>query len=202
MSEKIDYEKFYDLERYLFNDVNEFFRLNEYINGVHFYCILIWKADRAKFSNARKITNKDLSRTFDENVKTLTHEIHRAKSDLDRIKILFDWKFWIATASAILTVLYPKRFTIYDFRVVEHEELKRFKDLKSKRNAERYLEFIEAVKPLKLEKEFKDLRSKDRYLWGLSRYYSITRDIESGFPKKNLIVDLHSPDKNNKVYSS
>lgn len=185
MSEDINYEKFYDLESYLFKDVSKFFQLNGYISGVQFYCILIWKAERAKFKNARKILKKEGSKSFDENVKTLTREIHGAKSDLDRIKILFAWDFWLATASAILTVLYPQRFTIYDFRVVEHEELKIFKNLdseKSERNAERYLEFIEAVKALKLEKEFKDLRSKDRYLWGRSRYNSIIRDIESGFP--------------------
>lgn len=182
MSENINYEKYYDLERFLFKDITEFFQLNGYISGVQFYCILIWKADRAKSYNARKIINKEESKTFDENVKTLTSEIYSAQSDLERIKILFDWKFLIATASAILTVLYPQRFTVYDYRVVEQEELKRFKNLK--RNAEKYLEFIEAVKALKLEKEFKDLRSKDRYLWGRSRYNSIIRDIESGFPVK------------------
>ena len=182
MIEDTDYEKFYDLERYLFKDVTDLFQLNGYINGVQFYCILIWKAERVKILNARKITKKDESKTFDENVRTLTSEIFGAHSDLERVKILFDWEFRIATASAILTVLYPKRFTVYDFRVVEHEELKRFKNLK--RNAERYLEFIEAVKSLKFEKEIEDLRSKDRYLWGRSRYNSMIRDIESGFPKK------------------
>ncbi len=191
MSEDIDYEKFYDLESYLYKDVTEFFQLNGYISGVQFYCILIWKAERVKFLNARKIIKKEESKTFDENVKILTREIHRAKSDLERIKILFDWEFRIATASAILTVLYPKRFTVYDFRVVEHEELERFENLdyeKSERKAERYLEFIEAFKALKLEKEFKDLRSKDRYLWGRSRYNSFLRDIESGFPLKKRDV--------------
>ena len=182
MNEKIEYERFYNLERYLFEDVTEFFQVNGYLSGVQFYCILIWKADRAKTYNAQKIMDKDRSKMFDENVKTLTGEINRAHSDLERIKILFDWKFWPATASAILTVLYPQRFTVYDYRVVEHEELKRFKNLK--RNAEKYLEFIEAVKALQLEKEFKDLRSKDKYLWGRSRYYSMIRDIKSGFPPK------------------
>ena len=184
MSEKIDYEQFYDLERYLFEDVTKFFELNGYLSGVQFYCILIWKAERAKFKNARKIIKKKESKSFDKGVKTLTGAIYSAHSDLERIKILFDWKFWLPTASAILTVLYPKRFTVYDFRVVEHEELKRFKNLGSKRNAESYLEFIEAVKALELEEEFKDLRSKDKYLWGRSRYNSILRDIESGFPSK------------------
>jgi len=120
-------------------------------------------------------------------VKLLTGAIYNARSDLERIKILFDWEFWLATASAILTVLYPKRFTVYDFRVVEHEELKRFKHIdseRSERNAEKYLEFIDVVKALPLGREFKDLRSKDRYLWGRSRYNSMMRDIESGFPVK------------------
>lgn len=187
MSEKIDYEQFYDLERYLFEDVTDFFRENGYLSGVQFYCILIWKAERAKFLNARKIMNKDRSKTFDENVKILTSKISSASSDLERTIILFDWKFRIATASAILTVLYPKRFTVYDYRVVEREELKRFKNFgseKPERKAVRYLEFIETVKALTLEREFKDLRSRDRYLWGRSRYISMILDIKSGFPEK------------------
>ena len=64
MNDKINYEQFYDLERYLFEDVTKFFQLNGYVNGIQFYCILIWKANRVKFANARKITKKEGSKTF------------------------------------------------------------------------------------------------------------------------------------------
>jgi len=186
MSEDINYEKFYDLENYLFKDITNFFHLNGYLTGFQFYLILIWKAVRAKSFNARKILNKEKSKTFDEGVKILTHKIYEAKSNLDKIKILFNWEFRIATASAILTVLYPKIFTIYDYRVLEYEELKIFKSLSNEAKSEKakekkaknYLEFIEAVKKLKLGKDIHSLRSKDGYLWGRSLYNSAIRYIE------------------------
>ncbi len=181
MSEDINYEKFYDLENYLFKDITNFFHLNGYLTGFQFYLILIWKANRAKFKNAQKILNKDKSKTFDEGVKILTYEIYKIKSNLDKIRILFDWEFWIPTTSAILTVLYPKIFTIYDYRVSEYEELKIFKNLDNKtkeKKAKGYLEFIEAVKKLKLGKDIHSLREKDRYLWGCSFYNSAIRKVE------------------------
>jgi hypothetical protein len=186
MSEDINYEKFYDLDNYLFKDITNFFQLNKYLTGLQFYLILIWKARRAIKPNSQKILNKDKSKTFDEGVKILTHKIYEAKSNLDKIKILFSWEFRMATASAILTVLYPKIFTIYDYRVSEHDKLKIFKSLgnivegeKAKeKKAERYLEFVEAVKKLKLGKDVNSLRSKDRYLWGRSFYNSAKRKVE------------------------
>lgn len=179
MSEDINYEKFYDLENYLFKDITNFFQSNGYLTGFQFYLILIWKADRAKSYNAQKILDKDKSKTFDEGVKILTYKIYEAKSNLDKIKILFNWKFLIATASAILTVLYPKIFTIYDYKVLEYEELKIFKKLgNNKETARKYLEFVEVVKKLKLGKDIHSLRSKDRYLWGRSFYNSAIRNVE------------------------
>ena len=50
-------------------------------------------------------------------VKTLTRAIHDAGSDEQRLRILLkDWVIPLPTATAILTVLQPERFTVYDFR--------------------------------------------------------------------------------------
>jgi hypothetical protein len=80
------------------------------------------------------------------------------------------WKFRLATATAILTVLYPEEFTIYDERVVE--ELPQFKQLGHKSFSDaiwqQYRELKRAVEdctPAEL-----CLRDKDRFLWGKSFY--------------------------------
>ena len=53
----MDYSKFYrnDLEKYLFDDVINKFEENGYINAFDFFCIIIWKANRAKTKVANKI---------------------------------------------------------------------------------------------------------------------------------------------------
>ena len=107
MSSKEDYSIYYDLADYLFYNVNKKYQENGYLKGFDFYLILIWKANRAKFRNAKKIFNKFKNKTFDEGLEILTKKIFNAKSDLERVQILFNWKFRVATVSAILSVLYP-----------------------------------------------------------------------------------------------
>lgn len=178
----MDYTKYYDLEKYLFQDVTKKFQKNGYLEGFDFYLILIWKANRAKHRNALKIINKAKNKTFDEGVEILTQQIFNAKSDLVKIKILFDWEFRVPTASAILTVLYPNKFTVYDYRVLQHKELLVFKNLDNKTNIEEkakiYLDFVEVVKKLKLKLGNVNLRELDRYLWGKSLFNQVKKEIE------------------------
>jgi len=132
--EIMNYAKFYDLESYIFGEVTKFFHEKGYLEGFHFYLILIWKANRAKHRNALKILNNAENKSFDEGVKLLTHQINKAETDLEKIKTLYEWKFRTATASAILTVLYPDKFTVYDYRVLQYKELLAFKNLENKTN--------------------------------------------------------------------
>ena len=90
-------------------------------------------------------------------------------------------------ASAILSVCWPERFTIYDYRVCE--QLKRFKNQRFKnllnvthkaRLSKGYKSFCKAVvaaAPKKLA-----LRECDRYLWGRSTAEQLERDVRAGFP--------------------
>jgi len=83
-------------------------------------------------------------------------------------------------ASAILSVLYPDDFTVYDVRVCgvlgdfAGAQYKKFADLWP-----RYQEYIERVRS-----EVSDgatLRAKDRYLWGKSFESQLKSDIRMGF---------------------
>ena len=80
--------------------------------------------------------------------------------------------------SAILAMLYPDDFTVYDVRVCD--TLGGFHNLGNRVNFENlwqgYQAFTRAVKE-STPKELTSLRDKDRYLWGKSFYEQLIRDI-------------------------
>jgi hypothetical protein len=61
----IDYRIYYDLEQYLFRDVNSHFTDNQKLDAFDFFCIVIWKANRAKSRVASLLLKKfdDLERS-------------------------------------------------------------------------------------------------------------------------------------------
>jgi hypothetical protein len=92
-----------------------------------------------------------------------------------------DWKFRLPMASAILSILYPEQFTIYDVRVCG--TLGNFHNLGNLVDFDKlwcgYLNFKAAVKdatPSEL-----NLRDRDRYLWGKSFYEQLKKDIQNEF---------------------
>jgi len=91
--------------------------------------------------------------------------------------------FRLPMASAILTVLYPEDFTVYDVRVCE--ALADFKDAQNSTRYEvlwsRYSKFIEAVRAAVPGQSA--LRDKDRYLWGKSFAEQLESDVASGFQR-------------------
>lgn len=85
--------------------------------------------------------------------------------------------------SAILIVLYPEDFTVYDTRVCDM--VNGFHNLANLTNFENiwhgyeeYKRRVEEVAPPTLY-----LRDKDRYLWGKSFYTGLTEDIRNNFEK-------------------
>jgi hypothetical protein len=95
-----------------------------------------------------------------------------------------EWGFYLPTASAILTVLWPEEFTVFDIRVCD--ELKEFHHL-AHAEAERvwpdycrYREAVHRAVPSSLS-----LRDKDRLLWGRSAASQLERDIACGFSPTN-----------------
>ena len=186
MTKHTEYLKYYNREEYLFNDVSNRFRTDGYITAFDFFCIVIWKANRAKSTVAKSLLKHE--QDLDSAVKILTSAIHGEKEPKRRLEIIMDknkWKFRLPMATAVLTVLYPEEFTIYDVRVCE--SLNAFKDLQNKTRFEDiwsgYEEFVKRVKSEASEQTA--LRNKDRFLWGKSFASQLEKDIKNKFLGKH-----------------
>src|SRR3989344_4900183 len=111
----MDFIKYYFLEDYLFKEVRNNFQKRGYLTAEEFFCIVIWKSNRAKTKIKKKLLGfGDLT----AQIKKMTSEIFNEADNRKKLKILFkEWRFSLPMATAILTVLYPDDFTIYDVRV-------------------------------------------------------------------------------------
>jgi hypothetical protein len=179
----LDYCRYYDLENFLFQDVSKRFRDHGSIGAFDFFSIVIWKANRAKSVTARRLRKcAALGETLDALCHRLTAEVHRAPSPEARFVALVrpPWGFALPMTSAILTVLYPEVFTVYDYRVCN--ELGKFGNLTNLTDPGRlwagYNDFVQAVRA---ESSETGLRNKDRYLIGRSLATQLDRDIDGWF---------------------
>lgn len=177
----MDFRDHYDLESYLFDTVRLRFEKQGYLDAFDFFCIVIWKANRAKSKIAKKLLRVD--ENLNRAVGVLTYGLTEQSTAEDRLHFLWKADFDLPMASAILTVLYPDEFTVYDERVCNM--LGGFHNLKNVRNFDSlwhgYKDFkrkVEESTPSELS-----LRDKDRYLWGKSFYEQLLKDIERGFRK-------------------
>lgn len=175
-----DYSKYYDLERYLLTDVNRRFLENGTIKAVDFFMILIWKANRAKNKHKKRLT-KISDGSFPKAVERISRSLFASADRKQRLKILMnEWGFRLATATAILTVLYPKQFSVYDVRVCgQLRPPGRYNKLAAQRFSEHlwqnYEQFLDAVKASVPQK--RALRDKDRFLWGRSFYDDVVKAV-------------------------
>jgi hypothetical protein len=163
-----DMLRYYDDESYLIDDVGRWFRTSGEIDPADFWMILLWKANRAKGYHRDRL--KRLSRgSFADAVRQISSQLREASTDKDRLRVLMmNWEFPVPTATAILTILYPDRFTVYDYRVREVLDLDY--DLSQRTYSDqlwvdykRFLETVKASAPAHLS-----LRDKDRWLTGKS----------------------------------
>jgi len=183
----MDYRQFYDLESYLFETVGERFREQGFLCAFDFFCIVIWKAGRAKSKITQRIVSSDslTEGSLEERVRYLTKTLSEKQTPKDRLRYLMnDLKFRLPMASAILTVLYPDKFTIYDERVCNQLSGKeRYLRLANKSDFEEvwkgYIDFKKAVEDA--VPHVSGLRDKDRYLWGKSFWEQLSDDIENEF---------------------
>lgn len=166
--------KYYYLEDYLFEEVRNNFQKRGYLTPEEFFCIIIWKANRAKSKIKTKILRGGIN--LEQSVKKLTNEISKASNCREKLEILLEnWNFNLPMATAILTVLYPKDFTVYDVRVREQLSIKDFSGRKNQ--IEKY--FSEFLPMVKEKVKGKNLRDKDRYLWGKSFYEDLISFLRS-----------------------
>lgn len=177
-----NYSQFYNLEGYLFNTVGPRFHAQGFLSAFDFFCIVIWKSNRAKSKIARRLLAHRPGCDLEQAVCELTSGIFRQQDAEARMRyVWWEWGFRLPMASAILTVLYPNEFTVFDYRVCDclgkfHEigVTSRFDKLWSK-----YAEFCQAVKDA--TPEVLSLRDKDRYLWGKSFADQLNNDLLNDF---------------------
>ena len=186
----LDYCRYYDLETYLFDDVSKRFHDRGSIGAFDFFSIIIWKANRAKSVTAKRLHKcATLDETLDALCHRLTAEVFRASSPEARFMVLVrpPWRFALPIASAILTVLYPDDFTIYDFRVCA--ELGDFSNLTNIADPDHlwrgYNKFVQAVRKSSTEI---CLRNKDRFLIGRSLAKQLNSDIKAWFESTSMHV--------------
>ena len=163
----MEYLKYYNLENYLFDEVRNNFLERGYLTPDEFFCIVIWKANRAKSRIKNRLLSKNTN--LENAVKELTNDIFN-KEGIDKLNVLLsEWGFLLPMATAILTVLYPDQFSIYDIRVKSQLGIK---DIYT---AEKYFaEFLPQVKKFAKNNNL-DLRDADRYLWGKSFYEDLKK---------------------------
>ncbi|MEK4449429.1 MULTISPECIES: hypothetical protein [Paenibacillus] len=180
----MDYLEQYNQEAYIFDVVRKRFAKQGFLKAYDFFFIIIWKANRAKSKVAKNLMKSNQYESLDDAVRVLTESIGKTPDHKDKLRILIsDWKFRLPIASAILSVLYPNDFTIYDVRVCE--QLNDFHSLNHKGNFEviwtgylAYKRKVELTEPVGLS-----LRDKDRYLWGKSFSKQLEDDIRNCFGK-------------------
>jgi hypothetical protein len=174
--DQLDYRKYYDAERYLLEEVGRRFRDTGELEPADFYTMLIWKAERAKNRHKLRLTAK--AGSFEKAVYEISSQLHNSSSAKARLQILMsNWGFLLPTASAVLTILYPKEFTVYDWRVCDEVGVD-YKAWCSRPFSDELWSYYESFKraviveaPSKLS-----LRDKDRFLIGRSTRKSIEKD--------------------------
>lgn len=173
----------YHLEEYLFKTVGPTFQIKGELSAFEFFCIVIWKANRAKSKIALKLLafDKKNRRDLDSIIRNLSRSLHSVP-EKEKLRILVeDWGFKLPMATAILTVLWPDDFTIYDFRVCStlgkhHNLLNRTKFENLWKGYEEFKSDVEASTPATLS-----LRDKDKFLWGESFKNQLVSNIKCCF---------------------
>jgi hypothetical protein len=177
------YEKYSHLESYLLKEVFKNFHEKGYLDTEEFFCIVIWKANRAKSKIAKKLLKNG---ELDYAIKTLTSSIYKSANKKAKLAVLMkDYGFYLPMASAILSVLYKDNFSVYDIRVCDmlREEYKtrKYHNIKNwtfDRLWSGYEEYLEKVLELSGKSSY---READRYLWGKSFYKQLKKDLVAGF---------------------
>ena len=108
--------------------------------------------------------------------------LHNALEPDQRVGVLMTkpkWGFLLPTASAILTVLYPDSFSVYDRRVCK--ELRDFDGLANMnwsadlwREYQRFVVAVRSAAPSELS-----LRDCDRWLWGRDKREAMCVELAS-----------------------
>jgi hypothetical protein len=161
----IDYQKFYNLEGYLFGEVRERFRSSGVIEPVDLFMIFIWKSNRAKTKVRDRL--KKFAGDFSTAAKRIAKVLSAESDNEKRLHfLLLECGLRLPMATAILTVLFPEEFTVYDIRVCGELGIADFSSLSREKIWPKYQEYIAAVRAV-APPHF-SLRDADRFLFGRS----------------------------------
>ena len=174
-------------EDYLIGKVGHYFRAFGTLSAADLFSIIIWKANRAKTKLAAMLLKRFPSKSLDEVAAHLAVSLRSAKDDRERLRVLMEnFGFQLPMASAILTILYPDLFTVFDVRVCE--ALKIDEQLLRSANSSlfskvwpAYCDYCERVRAT--YPRLTSLRDKDRALWAMSARKQLQNDVAKSFRK-------------------
>jgi hypothetical protein len=180
----IDY---YNPELSLFPEIARRFAETKQLDPEALYLILDWKASRARTTHLDRLKKaKGAEGSFEVATRKIAAALAAAVGPKERMGALMSkpWEFRLATASAILAVLYSDDFTIYDARVckvLRDEERGDFDALGNRAwsdglwdDYQRFTATVCLAAPSGLS-----LRDCDRWLWGKSRQKQLAEEIAS-----------------------
>ena len=163
---------------------NRRFRRDHFLGAFDLLSIVIWKANRAKSKVAKRLLRGG-GGSLEAAARRLTSALYKCKGDKARLATLrFEWGLGLPMSSAILSVCWPNRFSVYGYRVCA--ELRGWKHFATIKNPDRlweqYEKFLNAVRgeaPKGLH-----LRDCDRFLWSRSTAHQLQEDIQRGFSRR------------------
>jgi hypothetical protein len=167
---------YYSPETLLFPALAQSFADTGALDPVALYLILDWKAPRARTRHRSRLAR--IAGSFNTAVKMIAADLLAAPSSEQQLgSLLTKWSFRLPTASAILAVLYPDTFTIYDIRVCD--TLRAFHHLGNMkwspavwREYQRYVVAVRDAAPRGLS-----LRDCDRWLWGQNKQEALLKEL-------------------------
>lgn len=173
---------YYSPEALLFPGLAQSFADTGTLDPVALYLILDWKAPRARTRHRSRLA-KIAGGSFKAAVNMIATGLHAATDPEQQLELLFTkWGFRLPTASAILAVLYPDTFTVYDIRVCNSlSAFHQLGDMKwSPKAWQEYQRFVAAVRDA--TPQGLSLRDCDRWLWGRNKRETLLRELDADFP--------------------
>ncbi len=167
---------YYNPETRIFPALAESFATTGKLDPLGLYVILDWKSPRARTKHRSRLIR--IAGSFNSAVDQIGAELHAAASPEQRLGLLLTkWDFLPPTASAILAILYPDTFTIYDIRVCN--TLGGFHNLAymawSPTFWKEYQRYVGAVRDA--ASQGLSLRDCDRWLWGQNKRDTLVNEL-------------------------
>ena len=162
----------YDPEQSLFPQLREGAGIKE-LTARHVLLILRWKLGRIKNAHAATVSPSNLAKI--NNALVLAGQPERGRDALEALTTVEE--IGLAVATVLLTVRYPDRYTIIDWRVLEALRLQ--PATTDEWTSTTYIsEFLPAVEDFRKQHSHLSLRQADQALWGMSLNKRIVRMAE------------------------